>query len=152
MAHRERDRTTLAQKLAFIFGIVFLGAGIAGFIPGITTNLYEGLDFAGDASEAELLGIFQVSVLHNLVHALFGVGILAAARHDTALTYLLAAGAVYVVVFLLGIFNGADWVPVNNADDVLHAVLAAGLLGAWAIAKAERHEEDELRDVTRRAA
>ena len=53
-------------------GIVFLLVGIAGFIPGVTTNLYDGLEFAGNDGTAELLGIFQVSVLHNIVHLLFG--------------------------------------------------------------------------------
>ena len=50
---------------------MFLLVGILGFIPGITTG-YDDLSFAGHHSEAELLGIFQVSVLHNLVHVAFG--------------------------------------------------------------------------------
>jgi hypothetical protein len=33
------------------------------------------------------------------------------------------------VLFLLGIVGGADWVPVNDADDWLHLGLAVGLLG-----------------------
>jgi len=41
--------TTPVQQAARLVGIVFLLVGIAGFIPGITTNLYDGLDFAGDA-------------------------------------------------------------------------------------------------------
>ena len=127
--------TTLAQKLALLFGGVFLVAGIAGFIPGITTNLYDGLEFAGNDGDAELLGLFKVSVLHNIVHALFGVGILAAKRHASALQYLLYAGAIYVVLFVLGLFGGGDWVPINDADDWLHLVLALGLLAGWAVAR-----------------
>ena len=128
------DRT-LAQQLAFLFGAVFLLVGIAGFIPGITTNLYEGLEFAGDDGTAELLGLFQVSILHNIVHMLFGVGILMAATHEGALNYLLGAGVLYVALFLIGIIGGGDWIPVNSADNVLHLVLSAGLLGAWAVAR-----------------
>lgn len=120
--------TTPVQQAARLVGIVFLLVGIAGFIPGITTELYDGLDFAGDGSEAELLGIFQVSVLHNIVHALFGVGIFMAATPEGARTYLLGAGAIYIVLFLLGIIGGADWVPVNDADDWLHLGLGVGLL------------------------
>jgi hypothetical protein len=157
VATYDRNRTTLAQKLALAFGAVFLIVGIAGFVPGITTNLYDGLDFAGDGSEAELLGIFQVSVLHNLVHMLFGIGILAAARHDTAMQYLLASGLVYVALFVLGILGGANWVPVDEADDWLHLGLSAALLGAWGLGKAEenRRVDDEEYDValrTRRRA
>ena len=119
---------TPVQTVARLVGIVFLLVGIAGFIPGITTNLYDGLDFAGDGSEAELLGIFQVSVLHNIVHALFGVGIFMAATPEGARTFLIGSGAIYVVLFLLGIVGGADWVPINDADNWLHLGLAVGLL------------------------
>jgi hypothetical protein len=120
---------TPVQTVARLVGIVFLLVGIAGFIPGITTNLYDGLDFAGDGSEAELLGLFQVSVLHNIVHALFGVGIFMAATPSGARTFLIGSGAIYVVLFLLGIVGGADWVPINDADTWLHLGLAVGLLG-----------------------
>lgn len=120
---------TPVQTAARLVGVVFLLVGIAGFIPGITTNLYDGLDFAGDGSEAELLGLFQVSVLHNIVHALFGVGIFMAATPSGARTFLIGSGAIYLVLFVLGILGGADWVPVNDADDWLHLVLGIGLLG-----------------------
>ncbi len=45
---------------------------VLGFVPGITTS-YSELSFAGHESEAKLLGLFQVSVLHNIVHGLFGL-------------------------------------------------------------------------------
>ena len=123
---------TLAQKLALMFGAVFLLVGILGFVPGITTNLYGGLDFAGDGSTAELLGIFQVSVLHNIVHLLFAVGILMAATHAGAVKFLLFGGLAYAAVFLLGVIGAGDWIPVNSADNVLHVVLTGALLGSWA--------------------
>lgn len=120
--------TTPVQSVARLVGIVFLLVGIAGFIPGITTNLYEGLEFAGDNGNAELLGLFQVSILHNIVHAFFGIGILMAATPQGARTFLLGSGAIYVVLFLLGILGGGDWVPINDADDWLHLGLAVGLI------------------------
>jgi Domain of unknown function (DUF4383) len=131
------DRTPV-QNVARLAGIVFLLVGIAGFIPGITTNLYDGLDFAGDGSEAELLGIFQVSVLHNIVHLLFGAGIFLAATPEGARNYLIGAGAIYLVLFVLGILGGADWIPANDADDWLHLVLGAALLGAGLVLSPDR--------------
>jgi hypothetical protein len=119
---------TPVQTVARLVGIVFLLVGIAGFVPGITTNLYDGLEFAGDDGNAELLGLFQVSILHNIVHALFGVGILMAATASGARTYLLGSGALYIVLFLMGIVGAGDWVPTNNADDWLHLVLGVGLI------------------------
>jgi len=140
VAGRER---TLAQKLALLWGVAFLLAGILGFIPGITSNFDE-LEFAGPDSQAELLGLFQVSILHNIVHLLFGVGILLARRHDSALTYLLGSGVIYVVLVLYGIIFGGDngdanFVPVNNWDTYfLHVFLALGLLASYYAARNER--------------
>ena len=123
------DRTPV-QNIARLVGIVFLLVGIAGFIPGVTTNLYDGLEFAGDDGTAELLGLFQVSVLHNIVHGLFGIaGLALAATASGARTYLIGGGAIYLALFLLGIVGGGDWIPVDNADNWLHLVLGAGMIG-----------------------
>ena len=123
------DRTPV-QNGARLVGIVFLLVGIAGFIPGVTTNLYEGLEFAGDDGTSELLGLFQVSVLHNIVHGLFGIaGLALAATASGARTYLIGGGAIYIALFLLGMVGGGDWIPINNADNWLHLVLGVGMIG-----------------------
>jgi Domain of unknown function (DUF4383) len=123
------DRTPV-QNAARLVGIVFLLVGIAGFIPGITTNLYDGLEFAGDDGTAQLLGIFNVSVLHNIVHGLFGIAGLALAKTASgARTFLIGGGAIYIVLWLLGLLGGADWIPSNSTDDWLHLVLGGVLIG-----------------------
>jgi hypothetical protein len=130
---------TPVQNVARLVGVVFLLVGIAGFIPGITTNLYDGLEFAGDEGNAELLGIFQVSVLHNLVHGLFGVaGLALASTVSGARNFLIGGGAIYVALWLLGLIGGADWIPANNADDWLHLVLGIGMIGAGVALTRER--------------
>ena len=121
---------TLVQNVARLVGIVFLLVGIAGFIPGVTTNLYDGLEFAGNDGTAELLGIFQVSVLHNIVHGLFGLaGLALAATPSGARTYLIGGGAIYLALFVIGVIGGGDWIPVNDADNWLHLLLGAGMIG-----------------------
>lgn len=135
------DRST-AQTLALVWGIAFLGAGILGFIPGITTDLGD-ITFAGNDSPAELLGLFQVSVLHNIVHLLFGIAGLALARGiDGAKAYLLWSGVIYVVLFLYGLLvdtgSDANFVPINNADNWLHLILGLGLLLSWFVTREER--------------
>ena len=102
--------------------------GILGFIPGITTD-FDDLSFAGHHSGAELIGIFQVSVLHNLVHLGLGlVGVVLARTVQGARLFLLGGGATYLVIWLYGLFidkeSGLNFVPLNTADDWLH--LATG--------------------------
>lgn len=125
---------TNVQKAALIFGVVFLLVGILGFIPGATTN-YNELSFAGHHSEAKLLGIFQVSALHNIVHLLFGVAGLALARSvSAARAYLIWGGVVYALLLAYGLFvdqgSSANFVPLNTADNWLHAVLAVAMIGS----------------------
>ena len=126
------SRRTSAQKAAIAFGIIFLAIGVLGFIPGVTIN-YGQLYFAGYTSEAALLGLFQVSVLHNVVHLLFGVaGIAMARRPSSARAFLVGGGAIYLVLFLYGLIvdkdSQANFVPLNTADDWLHFVLGAGMI------------------------
>ena len=127
-----RDRSSI-QTAARLVGLTFLAVGIAGFIPGITTNLYDGLEFAGHNGEAELLGIFEVSVLHNLVHIGFGLaGLALAATADRARTFLVGGGAIYLVLWIYGLVidlgSDANFVPLNDADNWLHFVLGAGMI------------------------
>jgi Domain of unknown function (DUF4383) len=113
------DRSTL-QTLTLVFGVGFLAVGILGFVPGITTH-YGDLGFAGSDSGSKLLGLFQVSILHNIVHLLFGVaGLLAARSFDSSRIYMLGGGVIFLALFVLGLFGGADWIPANDADDWLH--------------------------------
>ncbi len=132
------DRTPV-QNVARLVGIVFLLVGILGFIPGITTNLYDGLEFAGNDGNAELLGIFSVSVLHNIVHGLFGIAGLALAKTASgARTFLIGGGAIYIVLWLLGLIGGADWIPSNSADDWLHLALGGAMIAVGVALTRER--------------
>ena len=126
-----RDRSTI-QSAALLVGIVFLAVGILGFVPGITTH-YGDLSFAGHNSGAKLLGIFQTSILQNIIHLLFGLAGIAMARSwEGARTYLIGGGVIYLVLFVYGLFahgnTSANFVPVNSADNVLHVALGVGML------------------------
>jgi hypothetical protein len=121
------------QIAALVVGAVFLLVGILGFIPGITTD-YDALSGAGHHSEAKLLGIFQVSILHNVVHLLFGVaGIVLARAAHTARLFLIGGGVIYLVLWIYGLLidqeSSANFVPVNTADNWLHFVLGVGMIG-----------------------
>jgi uncharacterized protein DUF4383 len=126
-----RDRSPI-QIAALLIGAVFLLVGIAGFIPGITTNVGD-MKFAGHESPSELLGLFQVSILHNIVHLAIGIiGLAAAATWEGARLYLVGGGAIYLALAVYGWIvertSDANFVPMNNADNVLHVVLGAGMI------------------------
>lgn len=132
--HTESTRThrSRIQMVSAVFGAVFLLVGILGFVPGITKDL-DTIMFAGHHSQAALLGIFQVSVLHNIVHLLFGVvGLLGLRSRGLAKTYLVVGGIVYGVLWIYGLVvpmeSMGNFVPLNTADNWLHFVLAVAMV------------------------
>ena len=130
---RTSTTRTHVQIAASGVAAVFLLIGVLGFVPGVTIN-YDQLEVAGRESGAQLLGIFQVSVLHNVVHLVFGVvGVVAARSHSSSRGVLVGGGVVYLVLWLYGtvIDHGsmANFVPLNDADNWLHVLLGIGMLG-----------------------
>ena len=123
---------TTGEKIAGIFGATYLAIGLLGFVA------TGGVGFA-DTQGNDLLGIFEINPLHNLVHLGFGaVGLLLVGTHETARWYLVGGGLLYLGVWLYGLAvdetSDANFLPVNDADNWLHFVLGAGmvLLGLWA--------------------
>lgn len=133
-ASRPRDTKSrpLVCTVAAAVGAVFLVVGVLGFIPGVTTD-YDQLEVMGHESSAMLLGIFEVSYLHNAVHLLFGIAGLALARTaESARLYLIGGGAIYLVLWIYGLFinldSDANFVPLNDADNWLHLGLGLGMI------------------------
>lgn len=121
------------RTMAMIFGIVFLIVGAGGFIPGLTD-----MNHAGHPADAEVtmrsmfgyeLGMFPVNVLHSIVHVLFGIGGLLAARSfGGARAYFRAVAVIYAVLTVMGLVAGLrttfGLIPLYGADVGLHALLA----------------------------
>jgi hypothetical protein len=131
-----------AQTLAMLVGGAFVLVGIAGFVPGVTTS-YDELEYAGEDSQAELLGVFEVSLLHNLLHV--AVGILGLALAQTAAAarwFLLGGGAAYVALWIFGLAidlsSDANFIPVNTADNWLHFGLGLTMIGLGVLTSAPR--------------
>ena len=108
------------QKIALVFGIVFLVIGILGFVMG-----------SADMTPQPMLGLFHVNIVHNIVHLAFGVwALLSAKTHKAAESYAQIAGVVYLVLALLGFFapSGFGLVPLGNHNIWLHAILGLVLI------------------------
>ena len=82
----------------------------------------------------DLLGLFPVNLLHNVVHILFGLwGLLAYRSLGGSVTYFRSVAIIYAILTLLGLIPSFDTtfglIPIYGNDVWLHAVLA--LFGAY---------------------
>lgn len=110
--------TSPAKTFAYVFGAVYLIVGIVGFaVTGFS-------DFA--APDGDLLLVFELNPLHNIVHLLIGIALLAAAGAGevTSRQITLLVGAVYAIVGVLGFFitgnETLNILALNLADHLLH--------------------------------
>jgi hypothetical protein len=121
------------RTFAMIFGIVFLIVGAGGFIPGLTDMGHMGHAADGEVTMKTMFGyelkLFPVNVLHNIVHLLFGVwGILAARSLGGARGYFRAVAIIYAVLTVMGLipalYTTFGLIPLYGNDVWLHALLA----------------------------
>lgn len=116
------------RTFALIFGIVFLAVGIAGFIPGLVTDLHAGHpEVAGNGGQ--LLGLFPVNEIHNIVHLAFGLWGLAASRSlAQSVTYARGVAIIYALLTVMGFIPTLNTLfglaPLYGNDIWLHALLA----------------------------
>lgn len=125
-------KTTPLQIAALVVAAALLVVGALGFVPGVNED-YDGLAFTGPDSDAELFGLFRVSVLHNAVHLAFGViGLAMASAPANARRFLMGAGVVYLALWAYGLVvdpdSAANLIPLNYAGSWLHFGLGAGML------------------------
>lgn len=118
---------------ALIYGIAFLAAGVSGFVPGLTHMHGDEPALAVEGpGHGNLLGLFHVNVLHNLVHVAFGIWGLIAWRggYDASRLYARGVAIIYGVFVIFGLIPGLDTlfglVPLHGNDVWLHLVLAIG--------------------------
>lgn len=114
------------QLAAIAFGVVFLITGVAGFIPGLTSDT-DRLGTFGDVA-AKLLGLFGVNWLENVAHLGFGVAGVAMARTaKLAWQYFIFGGLIYLILTIYGlvidVHGDANVLGVNEAANWLHAAI-----------------------------
>ena len=111
----------MTRTFALVVGIVFLVAGVVGFVPGITVD------------HEYLLGIFAVDTVHNLIHLVIGALGIAACYWDRTRLYCQGLGLVCLLIGILGFIPAflfgegmlLGLFHVNLADNVLYLVVGA---------------------------
>jgi hypothetical protein len=109
-----------AKNAATLFGVVFLLVGVLGYVPN---------PIVGPT------GIFATNSLHNVIHLISGIALLAGPYAGLGSSLMLKiVGVVYGLVAICGFFIVMDGmmmgVAINEADKWLHVGLAIAILAA----------------------
>ena len=119
------------RTFALVFGIVFLLAGVSGFIPGLLQPVHaDAPPLTVNSGYGLVLGLLPVNLLHNLVHLLFGaLGIAAFAGWFAPRLYAQIVAVSYGLLVILGLLPATNTlfglVPIYGSDVWLHLVLGA---------------------------
>ncbi|MBT2548322.1 DUF4383 domain-containing protein [Arthrobacter sp. ISL-65] len=146
-AHGVHFGRTDVQNAGMGVGIVLMVVGVLGFIPGITAR-YGELMFLGPDSHAMFLGLFQVSMLLNIVQLVIGATGWAMSRSEMgARRFLMGAGALYIVLSIYGLSVGVDsaanFLSLNMLDNWTHMVLGVLMIACgWMFS---RHSVEDRR-------
>lgn len=116
----------MVRKFALIFGIIYVIAGIAGFIPALNPHHADMPPIAVDSFYGRALGLFPVNILHNLVHLAVGVwGILGSRSIGGARLFGRGLAIFYGLLAILGLIPATNTmfglVPLYGNDVWLHA-------------------------------
>jgi hypothetical protein len=122
---------------ALVFGVAFVAAGIAGFLPAFTHPAPPGAPpLIVPAAYGYLLGLYPVNAVHSLFHLTLGaLGLAAFARPAWARTYVRGFAVVLAALAVMGLWPGLDrafgLAPLFGHDVWLHGVeaVAAGYIG-----------------------
>jgi hypothetical protein len=117
----------MLRMVAILFGIGFIFAGVAGFLPSFLPN---GL----------LFGYFSVDMMHNVFHLATGViAIMCALSHRASKMFFIVFGIIYGVIAVAGFMNmPMAGMQMNLADNILHIVIAAVSLYLGFSARSQR--------------
>jgi hypothetical protein len=119
-----------ARYFALGTGIIYLLVGLLGFIPGMVTA-YTGPDLAVQAGAGNLMGLFPINILHNIVHLAIGAWGIAAYRSiNGSVAFARGLAIFYGLLAILGLLPAPisttfGLIPIHGTDVLLHALTAA---------------------------
>jgi len=123
------------RSFALVFGIVFLLAGVSGFIPGMLHPVPPNAPpLTVEMGYGLVMGFLPVNVLHNLVHVLFGIlGVVAYGGLFAPRVYAQIVAVAYGLLVVLGLLPATNTlfglIPIYGNDVWLHLVL--GVVAAY---------------------
>ncbi len=121
---------SLTRTVALIFGAVYVLLGALGFLgdPIVAESAHDNMESAS----GDLLGLFPINVLLNIVHLVIGAFLLwGSTEHGRAVLAAGVVGGIYLVVGLLGWASPDPYglIPIGGNNIWLHLASAALLLG-----------------------
>src|ERR1700738_4135587 len=85
------------QTVALVFGAIYLAVGIIGFLPFLGGSV--------TLTNSKLLGLFNINLVHNLVHIVIGIaGLAAAASLANSRRFCQVVGVILMLLGVLGVF------------------------------------------------
>ncbi|HKV30880.1 MAG TPA: DUF4383 domain-containing protein [Candidatus Dormibacteraeota bacterium] len=115
------NRATV-QRVAFVFGAIYLAVGIIGFLPFLGGSV--------TMTNGKLLGLFNINLLHNLVHVVIGIaGLAAVTSLPNSRRFCQVVGVVLLLLGVLGVFVASPLglLYIGQLDIPLHLVTGAVL-------------------------
>ncbi len=143
------------RRFALLLGLFLVLAGIAGFLP-FLAHPEAGATLADNATaparhgailgtgDAMLFGLFPVNAAHNVVHLLFGLwGVLAARSRGGATIYARGIAVSFFLLAVAGLLpsvqTGFGLLPLYAKDVWLHGLIAlGGVYFGWTTHDGER--------------
>jgi hypothetical protein len=116
----------MIKTFALIFGIIYVIAGISGFVPALNPHHADMPPIAVDSFYGRALGLFPVNILHNLVHLAIGAwGIIGSRSVSGARLFARGLAILYGLLAILGLIPATNTmfglVPIYGNDVWLHA-------------------------------
>jgi hypothetical protein len=124
-----------ARSFALVFGILYLGAGLLGLMPGMLLPPPADAPPIGfDVMYGVVLGLFPVNMLHTAVHLAIGAwGLWAFMGNASPKLFAQSLAVLYGVLGIMGLIPGLNTVfgllPLHGHDVWLHLGTAA--VAAW---------------------
>lgn len=115
-------KRTTVQTVALIFGAIYLAVGIIGFLPFLGGSV--------TMTNTKLLGLFNINLLHNLVHVVIGIaGLAAVTSLPNSRRFCQVVGVILLLLGVLGVVvaNPLGLLYIGGLDIALHLVTGAVL-------------------------